>query len=77
MLITLAFWVSNFGAVIIGILHLIGLPVLVPEAPGDGETPPYTSPLAFLGRHTLFIYLVHQPILIAALRALGIVSLGF
>lgn len=36
--------------------------------------PAYAAPLAFLGRHTLFIYLIHQPILIATLWALGLVS---
>lgn len=36
--------------------------------------PAYATPLAFLGRHTLFIYLVHQPIIIATLWALGIIS---
>ena len=36
--------------------------------------PPYAAPLAFLGRHTLLVYLVHQPVLIATLWALGVVS---
>ena len=40
------------------------------------EMPPYTAPLAFLGRHTLFIYLVHQPVFIAILFALGMVRPG-
>lgn len=35
-----------------------------------------TRPLAFLGRHSLVIYLLHQPVLIATLGALGIISLG-
>jgi uncharacterized membrane protein len=39
--------------------------------------PRAAAPLAFLGRRTLFIYLVHQLILIAALWALGVVDLGF
>ena len=38
-----------------------------------GAVPPYASPLAFLGRHTLLIYLVHQPLMLASLWALGIV----
>lgn len=35
--------------------------------------PPPAAPAAFVGRHTLFIYLVHQPVLLATLWALGIV----
>lgn len=153
MLITLVFWVSNFGAVIIGILQLIGLSIVIaypflrlrftnlfvgllvialgayiqaksfvaggvvgvllaplgvvprnlfmldyrPLLPwfgvvllgiffGNaiylvwrkqrpaGPVPSYTAPLNFLGQHTLFIYLVHQPVLITTLWALGIIS---
>jgi uncharacterized membrane protein len=37
--------------------------------------PPLAGGLAFLGRHSLFIYLVHQPLLIAALILLGAGSL--
>lgn len=38
------------------------------------EMPTYAAPLAFLGRNTLFIYLVHQPVFIAILFALGMVE---
>lgn len=39
-----------------------------------GTTPPLPAvrPLAFLGRHSLSVYLVHQPILIATLILLGV-----
>ncbi|MGB3681447.1 MAG: heparan-alpha-glucosaminide N-acetyltransferase [Rubrobacteraceae bacterium] len=153
MLITFVFWAANFGAVIIGILQLIGLSIVLaypflrfgianlfagllvialgayiqaqsfvvagtagvllaplgvipanlfmpdyrPLLPwfgvvllgvffGNvaylrwrkkrpaGPAPSYTTPLNFLGRHTLFIYLVHQPIIISTLWALGIIS---
>jgi uncharacterized membrane protein len=36
--------------------------------------PRLAAPVEFLGRHTLFIYLIHQPILIATLWMLGLVS---
>ncbi len=39
-----------------------------------GQAPRPMRPLAFVGRHTLFIYLIHQPILIALLWAFGVVN---
>ena len=154
MLITFVFWALSFGSVIFGILHLIGLSIVlaypymklrlpnlilglsvvalgvyvqledlsaggatgillapfgvVPEglfmpdyrpllpwfgvvllglffgnivyrkrareALSGGEGPAYVAPVAFLGRHTLLIYLVHQPVLIGMLWALGLIS---
>ena len=149
MLITLVFWALNFGTVIFGILHLIGVSIILaypflryrflnvvlgltviavgvymqardvssesawmaplgvvpdnlfmpdyrPLLPWFGvvllgiffgnavylawrrrkpasEMPSYVAPLAFLGRNTLFIYLVHQPVFIAVLFALGMI----
>ena len=37
----------------------------------DADGPPYATPLILLGRHTLLIYLIHQPALIAVLWAVG------
>jgi uncharacterized membrane protein len=37
--------------------------------------PPTVRPLPFLGRHSLVVYLVHQPVLLAALILLGVGSL--
>jgi uncharacterized membrane protein len=35
-----------------------------------------SAPLAFLGRHTLIIYLVHQPLIILTLELAGVIDLG-
>ena len=39
--------------------------------------PFYAKPLVFLGRHSLFVYLAHQPLLIALLYAAGFSPLSF
>ncbi len=38
-------------------------------------TPPPLRPLTFLGSHSLAVYLIHQPVLIAALALLGLVEM--
>ncbi|QIN78380.1 DUF1624 domain-containing protein [Rubrobacter marinus] len=43
----------------------------------SSDAPLFAAPLAFLGRHTLLVYLIHQPILIAVLRVTGAIELGF
>lgn len=60
-----------FGVVLLGIAA--GNLLYAGRKPSR-SAPAAARPLAFLGRHTLFIYLVHQPVLMAILAALGIVS---
>lgn len=66
-----------FGVVLLGIFF--GNAVYLPRRgkKPSGAMPRYAAPLAFLGRRTLLIYLIHQPVLIATLWALGIISLNF
>jgi uncharacterized membrane protein len=67
-----------FGVVLIGlffgnVVYARGRrPATLPE-----EAPVVARPLLPLGRNSLFIYLIHQPIVVAVLAALGIVSLNF
>lgn len=63
-----------FGVFLLGLY--LGNAVYLPwrrRAPA-GPAPRSAAPLAFLGRHTLLVYLVHQPLMLAALWALGIVE---
>ena len=92
-----SFWLSPFGVVPEGVVMpdyrpllpwfgvvLIGL-FVGNVVYGDGRRPTITEdkapvlarPLLPLGRNSLFIYLIHQPIIVALLAAAGIVDLNF
>jgi len=67
-----------FGVVLIGLafgnlVYTSGLrPVSLPD-----KAPLVARPLLPLGRNSLFIYLIHQPIVIAVLALTGAISLNF
>lgn len=65
-----------FGVVLLGLFFGNAVYLVWKKSPPT-PVPRAARPLAFLGRHTLFIYLIHQPVLIATLWALGIIELGF
>ncbi len=63
-----------FGVVLLGLFF--GKAVYADRGKKEPSAggPRYAAPIQFLGRHTLLIYLIHQPILIAVLWALGLIS---
>lgn len=62
-----------FGVVLLGLFF--GKVAYTDRKREPGASGPrLAAPVEFLGRHTLAIYLIHQPILIAALWAFGLVS---
>jgi len=69
----------NFGIVLIGIfvgnLLYPGHARRVPLP--DGSRSLAVRALSFMGRHSLLIYLIHQPIFIALLSLAGVIDLGF
>ena len=43
----------------------------------DVDAPPHAVALVLLGRHNRLVYLIHQPVLIATLWAIGAIDPGF
>ena len=66
-----------FGVVLLGLFFGNAAYLAWSRRKPPSPAPRAAKPLAFLGRHTLFIYLIHQPVLIATLWTLGIVDLAF
>jgi uncharacterized membrane protein len=67
-----------FGVVLIGLFfgNVLYADVRRPSSLPNKE-PLLSRPLLPLGRNSLFIYLIHQPIVIAVLALMGIISLNF
>lgn len=65
-----------FGVALLGVAAGNLLRVRLPkiEAPGILSRP--AAPFAFMGRNSLFIYLVHQPLIILMLELAGIIDIG-
>ena len=66
-----------FGVVLLGLFFGNAAYLAWRKKSPPSPVPRAAAPLAFLGRHTLFVYLIHQPVLIATLWTLGIIELGF
>lgn len=65
-----------FGVVLLGLFAGNVLYAYVRRTIQRFQQPQPVKSLAFLGRHSLFIYLIHQPIIVAVLSAFGVIDIG-
>jgi len=65
-----------FGLVLLGLAAGNLLRDRMPRATLPGGASRAAAPLAFMGRYSLFIYLVHQPLIILTLEVTGVIDLG-
>jgi uncharacterized membrane protein len=66
-----------FGVVLLGLFFGNSAYLIWRKKSPPSRAPRAAAPVTFLGRHTLPIYLIHQPVMIATLWALGVIEPGF
>jgi uncharacterized membrane protein len=66
-----------FGVVLLGLFFGNSAYLIWRKKSPPTRAPRAAAPVTFLGRHTLPIYLIHQPVMMATLWALGLIDPGF
>lgn len=65
-----------FGVALLGVAAGNLLRDRMPKIRTPGSVSRSISPLAFLGRNSLLIYLIHQPLIILTLEIMGVIDIG-